>query len=762
MHAFLKSPPQRIAMALALAASVAVGFVPLFGGPGYEAALAAGLILPALAACATAAEVVAFPSTALGALGRGALSGAALALVALAVSVLHGLRVGFCDPAEGIAFFLLGPGLGAIFGGMWGAGLGLGAGALGVGRLGAVLGALLGPIAGIVVSLVRFYTSPMVFAFDPFFGFFAGTLYDTVISGLHRLVTYRAGTALSALALVVAAAFVRRDPDGRLGLERRPLPLGALGVVAAAGSIAHAAYGPELGHYQTTATIREALGHSALSDRCEVLYPGAISRRDAHALARECDGHVEQLEKYFEVEAPRRTTVFVFESSDQKGRLMGAAQVFIAKPWREEIYIQGAGYPHRVLRHELAHVVAGRFARGPFLVAGPLGGFIPDPGRIEGVAVAAAPREDELGLQQWAEAMRRLDLLPRLDRVFRLSFLGEPSSRAYTVAGAFVQWFMKEHGAETLARWYRGEPLEAVTGGKSLAALERSWHNALLAVKVSEEAMHVAKARFDQPAIFGRRCPHAVDRLGYRAGWLLGRLDVEQARRMFGDVLALDPHNIDAQLGLGDCALRDGKASEALEQYDRIAKDERFPRAIRARAREAIGDVSLAGGDPARARQIYDEVARTVVDEDRLRALDVKRYAATHEAGRDAIVGYLIGDAKRGRDDVAAAAALGAWSAADPKLGLADYLLGRSLFGRGRWEEVARRLDCALSRTLPIPSVAREATRSRMVLACAFGDRAGVEQLWSEIARDRGLAEARRAHLAEVVERCLRKSGGRG
>ena len=69
-----------------------------------------------------------------------------------------------------------------------------------------------------------------------------------------------------------------------------------------------------------------------------------------------------------------------------------------------------------VLAHELAHVVSGSFGSGPFRVAGPLGGLIPDPGRIEGIAVAASPGEDDdFTLFEWSKALLDLNLLPEGD-----------------------------------------------------------------------------------------------------------------------------------------------------------------------------------------------------------------------------------------------------------------------------------------------------------------------------------------------------------
>ncbi|HEX7668609.1 MAG TPA: hypothetical protein VF395_03455, partial [Polyangiaceae bacterium] len=229
---------------MALVVLSGVGFLPLFGGPGYEAALAAGVLLPALAAVATAFD--ARDAEPFAAFSRGVVSGAWLAGLGLAITWLHGIRVGFCDPVEGAELYVLGPGAGAVLGGVWGAVVGVWS-SLRQARRGApgsravvVMAALAAPFAGIVVSFLRFYTSPMVFAFDPFFGFFAGTLYDSVITGMGRLVTYRAGSLATLLATGALAFALRRQESGVLRLEWRSHPgATALAVVAALASLLH-------------------------------------------------------------------------------------------------------------------------------------------------------------------------------------------------------------------------------------------------------------------------------------------------------------------------------------------------------------------------------------------------------------------------------------------------------------------------------------------------------------------------------------------
>jgi formylglycine-generating enzyme required for sulfatase activity len=738
-----------------------VGFLPLFGGPGYEAALAAGVLLPALSAVATAFDVRHREPFA--AFSRGVVSGAWLAAVGLAIAWLHGFRVGFCDPVEGAELYLLGPFAGAVMGGVWGAAVGVWSSARAArrgvpgSRALVVVAALAAPVVGVVVSFLRFYTSPMVFAFDPFFGFFAGTLYDSVITGMGRLVTYRAGSLATLIATGAFAFALERQDSGVLLLAWRRRPgATALAVVGAFSSILHAARGASLGHYQTAATIREALGKSLVMNRCELVYPAGTPEVEARALVRECDGHVKQLERFFGTRGPDRITAFVFASADQKGYLMGAAGTYIAKPWRREIYIQRSGFPHPVMRHELAHVMAGAFGQGPFRVAGPLGGIVPDPGRIEGVAVAAAPHDEELSPAEWARAMKTLGLLPPLDRVFKLSFLGEPSSRAYVVAGAFIDWLRREHGIEAVRRWYSGGSLESAAGA-SLTELERAWSHSLDLLVVGPDVLEVARARFDQPAIFGRRCPHVVDRIAGEAGGALAQLDTERARKLYGDLLRLDPHDFGARLGLSTCALREGKLDAARALLEATTQDPALGKAVRARAVETLGDLALQTKAGHEARERYDEVARLVVDQDRLRTLDVKRYAAEERDRRRAIVDYLLGAPEAGRDAAEASANLGAWAEREPGLGMADYLLSRTYLGEGRFDLSSRALERAIGKELPIPSVVREAYRLRVVLACALGEDERVRSAYAGWSVLPGPRPPERREMADLVERCTGK-----
>jgi tetratricopeptide (TPR) repeat protein len=732
------------------------GFLPQFGGPGYEAALAGGIVLPAAAAIAAALELSRERPEPWPALARGLAIGSLLALLGLVLTFVHGARVGFCDPSEGLWLFLLGPACGATLGGAWGALAGHVAARFRRRRLAAVLLALAGPLAGILLSLWRFYSSPMVFAFDPFFGYFSGPLYDTVIDVLWTLATYRIGSAFSLLAAVVLALHLEHDDD-RLGLRlRRPEQLGLplLGAAALAASLLHIAWGPELGHYSTTRSIEQVLEHRRSGKRCDVFASSAILERDLELFTRDCDAHVPVIERYFGARGPAKIRVFLFASDLEKGRLMGASRTYIAKPWREEVYVQAAPFPHPVIGHELAHVIAGSFGSGMFRVAGPLGGWIPDPGRIEGIAVAAAPDEDdELTADEWAAAMLELAILPELEQIFRLGFLGQNSSRAYTVAGAFVGFFEARYGRDKLRAWYGGADLPSLTGGRDLRALDRDFRAHLQGIELPEQALATAKARFDRPAFFARDCPRIVDRLAGQAEQRLAVGDVDNAEERYRQVLRLDARHSGARFGLAGCARKRGDDAAAEKQYLELARAPELSKIEQAGALEAAGDLRFSAGLADEAKGFYGQAAERLFDEGRLRTLDVKRWVLGSPL-KGAVDALLIGEPELGPSWDVAAPLLGNVDVRHPEQGLSAYLLGRNLLQRGRYHEAATYLDDALKRPLELPRVLAEARRNRLVVACARREQQRGAEVLAALVGDPALTRSQRQGLIRFGERC--------
>lgn len=758
--------PRRLGALIVGGLALAVGFLPLFGGPGYEFSLACGLLLPGATAIAVALEGASparAPRAPVDALLRGLGTGMVFSGVAFATALVHGARVGFCDVGGGLLGFVLNPVPGALLGGVWGAYVAERARGARTRRrrvAGAVLLALLGPLAGVAVSLWRFYASPMVFAFDPFVGYFSGTLYDTIIDAGAPLLTYRLGTLATLTCALAVASLLARGPGGGLVPAPRDATTRARYVVAGAAfvaSLAVTAFGPELGHYQTPATIARALGAKRSGPRCDVIHPDDVREDEAALLLKDCEEELASVERALGARGPERITAFFFRDAAEKKHLMGAADTYIAKPWRQEVYLQIAPYPHPVLGHEIAHVVAGSFGRGPFRIAGSLGGLLPNPGLIEGIAVAASPDEDELTDETWSRAMMDEGLLPSIEAIFSLGFLGQQAGKSYTVAGAFIRWMMEAYGADKVRAVYGGAPIEHATG-KTWRELDDAFRAHLAGLPLSPEVKAYTRAKFDRPAVFGRKCPHVVDAFLREADACRESNRYARADALYDAVSRREPRDFAARQGRALVKLRRGDREGGRADLERIAADLATPRNFRDRAEEAIADSDFMAGAFREATARYRALAARTVDEDAARTLEVKAMCATDPVARAPLVALLLGAPDRAPDAFLSGARVGAWAAQtrDP---LADYLLAKNTARKGWLEDAVVHLDRALEAGPPTPRIHRELLRVDAQVACATRSAARLGRVRAALEGPASPfpphGSGRREAIERLIDRCI-------
>lgn len=772
---FPREPFGITAVVVALAMG-AIGFLPLFGAPGYEQSLAAGLVVPWATAIASSLEASrATARTPLASVTRGIVAGLTYAGIALVTALLHAARVGICELWGALLYFVLTAGIGALMGGAWGAVAGeyvrmfVRRRVVRRRRLAAIVFAMAAPLGGIALSLYRFYASAMIFAYDPFVGYFSGTPYDTVIDPGPALLTYRLGSGATLAALLLFASLLGRDDDGRLAIHLRRAPSSplraALAAIFALASVGVLLAGTALGHWSTPASIADDLGAAKHGPRCDVIYPSTTREQEANLLLKDCEEELSAVEARLGARGPARVRAYFFRDPADKKRLMGAAHTFIAKPWREEVYLQLSGYPHPVLGHELAHVVAGSFGRGPFRIAGSVGGLLPNPGLIEGIAVAASPDDEDLTDAQWAHAMKRIGILPSMSRVFSLGFLGDASAKSYTLAGAFIQWLGDRYGMDKVRRWYGGDD-PATVFGKSLGDLDREFRDSLDAAVLPSEAEAFARAKFARPGVFGRKCPHLVDRLRHDADVCRDTQRFEEAVATYDRVLAKDETDFAALHARADVFRRHLDASRGVAELAKLADSTTVPRSWRDRADESLADADFIDGKLDAAGKRYDALAQRTVDEDAARTLEVKALATRIPAARASIQALLLGDGKHGADFYVAGVALGAWesavSASTHPSALASYLVGRNMVQRGFYELGGASLDRAIAADAVdhelTPRIARETLRQRAIVACALSEGATLERIGAEIASPadpfRGAAGGRREATLRMIARC--------
>ena len=631
----------RIALGVGLLVAVGLSLSPLFGTPGVESALALGVILPPFVALFSADFAGREPRVSAMRLSHDvSLLALVILAVPVAIQIIALLWHRNCALMQGLALVALGPGVGVVFAAVTGALLGR---TVRSRRLAMSLATSV-PLLLLVWGGWEFWRSPAIFVFGHFGGWFPGTLYDRGVSITSAYLTFRISTAVLITAVVSLLCLVEAAHRGGFPALRKPTEAHLVLAVSLLVSIVLYAYGPELGYRATVDHIAESLGATWEGERCIVHAPRELDRREVRRVVADCSYRVAAAEQALGVREPDKVRAFLFRTPEEKQRHMGAKRTYIAKPWRREVYLQHRPWPHPVLAHEIVHVVARNAARGPFQVGGSWGGWLPDPALIEGVAVAAAwDVRGGLTPHQWARAMVELDLMPPLDQVFGLSFLGQPPRNAYTVAGSVLRYLLDEHGAGAVASAYRSGDLEGSVG-LTMDEIEARWREFLEDVSLPPEAMALAELRFRDTSVLSAVCPHEVARLEGQLAGDLAAGDLVSATQTCESILAIDEEAVKARAQLIGALAWQGEDAAAEAELSQLMSSPTTPRAIVALAHERLANAAWKRGNETRALTMYRALLEGPLAEDRARSLEV-RVDALNQGGEQARIVFdlLVG-----------------------------------------------------------------------------------------------------------------------
>ena len=632
----------QVALAVGSVLALGLSFSPLFGTPGVESALVFGIVLPPFMAAFGARYALRYADrTPIERAYDASLAALAILGGPVLLQLLATLWFRNCALLQGLAFLALGPGVGAVYAAVTGV---LIAALVSHPRWATGL-AVAAPLVLLGWGVWEFWSSPAIFVFGHYGGWFPGTLYDRGIELTASYLTFRVSTVVLVGLLLALLHVVERGEPG-VGFPRwiRPTDAHVWAVLLAGAALAFYAFGPELGHRATVEHIAEGLGVTRESERCIVHAPREMDRRELRRLVQDCSYRVVAAEEALGVREHGKVRAFFFRTPEEKQKYMGARRTYIAKPWRGEVYLQQQAWPHPVLAHEVVHVVARNTARGPFQVGGSWGGWLPDPALIEGVAVAAAwDVRGGLTPHQWARAMVELDQMPSLNDVFGLSFLAQPPRNAYTVAGSFLRFLLDQYGADAVATAYRTGDLEEATG-KGLTELESEWREFLDEVSLPPEAKALAEVRFRGESVLSAVCPHEVARLQTQLAGDLAAGDHAAATDTCEEILAIDDDAVAVRAQLLGTLAWKGNERAANEQLSRLTAEPPAPQAIVAVARERLANAAWHRGDAPQALSIYRSLLSEPLEEDRARSLEV-RIDALAAGGRqaDAVFDLLVG-----------------------------------------------------------------------------------------------------------------------
>ena len=496
-----------------------------------------------------------------------------LLLLPLAIILLNALRIKNCNFGEGFIFFFLLPVISCVYATAAGTFFGFWIKRRWLAYL-AYIGFLLLTCVPVVINLIF---HPPVFAYHPTFGYFPGPIYDFVISITSTLLIARAETLLWTLlflGLAVSLCEINRDTALMPQLRWRKLfssPTKRVWLyLLIVGLLGFQCYAGALSIRPTRDDIAQKLGGFRETAHFEIFYARELETEIENIVA-DCEFQYAQLSAYLAPEGSelsRKVRAYVYASPDQKKQLIGAGSTSVEDPFGYGFHIHAQGFPHPILKHELAHVFTVPWS--PLKVSLKIG-------LHEGIAVAADWDEGRLTAHQWAKAMRQMEIAPPLSAIMGIGFWGHAGSRSYLLAGSFVRFLVDTYGIEKFKKVFpTGNFVEHYE--KDLLSLEAEWIDFLQTVPLQDNDVTYASYRLKRRSVFEQVCAHEMAALRDTAWQAYYRKDFVTAVATFETMLSDEPDNLSTLRGLMYSAYRMKNYDKALSWADRIAvtEDTRF------------------------------------------------------------------------------------------------------------------------------------------------------------------------------------------
>ena len=385
----------------------------------------------------------------------------------------------------------------------------------------------------------------------------------------------------------------------------------------------------------------------------------------------------------------RKVRAYLYASPEQKKRLIGAGNTYVEDPFGYGFHLHVQGFPHPVLKHELAHVFTADWS--PWKVS-------LNVGIHEGIAVASDWDEGKLTVHQWARAMRELNVAPSLSSVIGLGFWRHAGSRSYLLAGSFIRYLVEEYGIDMLKEAFPFGNLTQVYG-KDLDELEQEWVNYLSdTILLTEKEKTYAERRLRRGGIFEHVCVHEMASLREKAWNAYYRKDYSAAVTTFKSMLSHEPDNPLTLRGLmystfqaKDYALSESYARQLMEGQDSSYKAE---------VSLLLGDMQWLDDNVNEALILYENATSYVPRESTMRRIlcrieSLRRNSVkeTQDLFRDVLIS-VSSDGQVG--SATKMVLLHQIIAGEPEEWLAYYLIAELLYKERSWDLSIRYLNKVL------------------------------------------------------------------
>ncbi len=295
-------------------------------------------------------------------------------------------------------------------------------------------------LIGLLFPVVEIYLNPQVYFYNSLIGYFPGVIYDEDISISTKLIAYRFLTLLYFLMVIYIVKMIFT-----IKIFKKFLISFLFAIVA----VAFILLKPVFGFSTSFGVLKDELRGELQTEHFTIHYSESIPYKKIENIALHHEYYYKKLRDTLNVEFYEIITSFVFKDDKQKGRLFGAENADVAKPWLNQIYINYKNFDSS-LEHELAHVFSSKFGVTIFKLADWL-----NPAMIEGFAMAIENDYNGNEVHYMAALANNTGYKFPITSLFSgFNFFTKTSSIAYIYSGSFIKYLIDNYGIENLKLVY--------------------------------------------------------------------------------------------------------------------------------------------------------------------------------------------------------------------------------------------------------------------------------------------------------------------
>jgi tetratricopeptide (TPR) repeat protein len=584
-------------------------------------------------------------------------------------------------------------------------------------------------------------SKPQIFAFNPIAGYFPGFTYDESLGGEMRLLVYRVSTlAASALILTVSVIIHRfRAKDFRKsGSRAYAVRYGALVILCLVLCVGLYRISDTIGLSSSEGYITRQLGGVQYTTHFKIVYPRkSVNASRLQQIAVLHEYLFAQLSHEWQIHPRGPITVFIYQSPQQKERLIGAAGTDFTKPWLRQVNIN-LGDVEGVLKHELVHaMLAGQGI--PFLQVAPNSGL------IEGAAVATERFEYDESLHRLAAEIVALGIHPNVADMFSVSgFFKAYPGVSYVLAGSFCRYLMDRYGVERFKELYGSGRFESLYR-KNLTALVGEWRTVIGSIEVTPRDLQKAAYLFKRSPLFGKECARVIASLNVHTRELIDRKEYRQALSSAERSIALS-RSVDAVYQKSILLFRLGEYEQAID-FTRQQFADSTIRSSLLPLHLTLGDSYWGLNEFKKAKFQYSDLLADSLSVSMNEAVALRLQIVSDSAARRALKPYFM-EERSDSDRVAFLEGLTLFPKTDV---IARYLLGREY----SFKRNDSRVVLALRELSPMDSPILEYLRNRRIARAMYNmgnfERA---KMYSWRALNYVANEAQLYQLQDFLRRC--------